>query len=94
MAVVTKPLSPEVTSLVESALAELKRRKVLHDRCPRCEVFDWNVDIVTMPAYPVTKPVLGETRPGYLPTLIMLCKNCGYTMLHNLNVLNIKVTNL
>jgi hypothetical protein len=69
MAIVTKPLSMQVKNRVEQALAELRRRGATSDYCPRCNTEDWNVDIVTMPAYSVTQPQPGETRPGYLPTL-------------------------
>jgi|SRR5580658_7975283 predicted nucleic-acid-binding Zn-ribbon protein len=94
MAIITKPLAPKALALVESALAELRRRGAINDNCPRCRTSDWNVDMVSIPANPLPIPAPRALPglsglPGYLPSLIIICKNCGYTMLHNLNVLDI-----
>jgi|HubBroStandDraft_6_1064221.scaffolds.fasta_scaffold914685_2 hypothetical protein len=85
-------LDPEATKLVDLALAELKRRNANHDYCPRCETFDWTVDPVAISVIPL-RSIPASLPAAYFPAHIMaiqiVCKNCGYTMLHNLNVLGL-----
>jgi ribosomal protein S27AE len=86
------PLDPEAVKLVEKALAELKKRNVTHDYCPRCETFDWNVepiaiDVIPLRGVPATLP--GSYWPGQINAIQFVCKNCGYTMFHNLNILDL-----
>jgi hypothetical protein len=86
------PLDPEAVKLVDAALAELKKRNVMHDYCPRCETFDWNVDPVAISVIPLRGvPVIFPSAyfPGYIMAIQIVCKNCGYTMFHNLNVLGL-----
>jgi hypothetical protein len=85
-------LDPEAVKLVNAALEELKKRKVTHDYCPRCETFDWNVDPVAISVIPL-RGIPAALPSAYFPAHVMaiqiVCKNCGYTMLHNLSVLGL-----
>jgi hypothetical protein len=84
---------------INRALALLKERGVLKDSCPRCNVFDWNVDINDIPAnsamahwsptaYPTQSRYSFNQEFGpYMSLLSIVCKNCGYTMFHNMNIL-------
>jgi predicted nucleic-acid-binding Zn-ribbon protein len=77
---------------IDKAIRELKKRGVESDNCPRCGTSDWNVDLLEIPA---NSEVFKSSVPppmGYqsnLSVLGIVCKNCGYTMFHNLNVLGI-----
>jgi hypothetical protein len=83
---------------IQKAISVMKSRGVQDDRCPRCKVFDWNVDLLEipvksamaqvfdMPNYYANMPVW-QRATGALSVISMVCKNCGYTMLHNLTVL-------
>jgi hypothetical protein len=83
---------------IKRALETMKARGVANDHCPRCDAFDWNVDLVDLPAnsamsftpilntFAVRQPVW-EQATGALSLLSIVCKNCGYTMFHTLNVL-------
>lgn len=86
----SNPLDPEAVKIVDAALAELKKRGVKHDYCPRCETFDWSVDPVAISVIPLKSIPVGLPN-AYFPANIfviqIVCKNCGYTMFHNLNVL-------
>ena len=41
---------PSTEGRIENAIAELKRRGVKSDYCPRCDTSDWNVDLLEIPA--------------------------------------------
>jgi hypothetical protein len=83
---------------IQKALEQIKARGVNNDYCPRCNHFDWNVDLLDIPAnsaisrFPITggtyvqRPVW-EQATGALSVLSIVCKNCGYTIFHTLNVL-------
>jgi predicted nucleic-acid-binding Zn-ribbon protein len=77
---------------IDKAIKELKKRGVESDYCPRCNTSDWNVDLLEIPANSeVSKSILPPPM-GYqsnLSVLGIVCKNCGYTMFHNLNTLGI-----
>ena len=84
-------LGPQAIKLVNSALAVLKDR-VKNDKCPRCETFDWSVDpvlinVVPIEGVPAHMPFY--ISPGQIPLLQLVCKNCGYTMFHNLTALGL-----
>lgn len=89
------PLDPEAIKLVNKALEVLKERKVTNDYCPRCGVFDWSVDPIAIGVIPLLG-IPAHLPNSYFPEQIMalqiVCKNCGYTMLHNLNVLGLSGT--
>ncbi len=88
-------LDPDAEKLVEAAIEELKRRNATHDYCPRCETFDWNVDPVAISVIPLRGiPAALPTAhfPGYVMAIQIVCKNCGYTMFHNLNILGLAQT--
>ena len=92
MAQSATPLSPEAVRLVERALEELKKRNVKNDYCPRCETFDWNVDPIAITVTPLQGIPAGVPQayfPAQMTAIQIVCKNCGYTMLHNLNVLGL-----
>jgi ribosomal protein S27AE len=85
-------LSPEAVKLVNRALEVLKERKVTNDFCPRCGVFDWNVDPIAIGVIPL-QSVPAQMPGAYFPEQIMalqiVCKNCGYTMFQNLRALGL-----
>ena len=86
------PLNPRAVELVHRALAELRKRNVKNDYCPRCATFDWSVDpiaisVVPLQGIPAAPP--GSYFPARIALLQIVCKNCGYTMFHNLNTLGI-----
>jgi predicted nucleic-acid-binding Zn-ribbon protein len=86
-------LEPETLKLVNRALEVLKE-KVKHDKCPRCDVFDWSVDAIaidTIPIQGVPAHMPLSYFPGRILILQIVCKNCGYTMFHNLNALGLAV---
>jgi predicted nucleic-acid-binding Zn-ribbon protein len=86
-------LDRETLRLVNQALEVLKG-KVKNDNCPRCEVFDWSVDAIaidTIPIAGVPAHLPNSYFPGKILVLQIVCKNCGYTMFHNLNALNLAV---
>jgi hypothetical protein len=89
---------------IEKAVAKLKTKGVENDNCPRCTVFDWNVDILEIPANSLlaSSPILGLISPkgayfsqspshlatGVLSVLSLVCKNCGYSIFHNMSMLD------
>jgi hypothetical protein len=84
-------LDPLAIKLVEKALAILKERNVTHDHCPRCEVFDWGVEPVAINVIPLERSsaLPAAFYPGHVSMLQVTCKNCGYTMFHNLKTLGL-----
>lgn len=84
-------------SRINQIIAELKKRGVATDNCPRCAVFDWSVDFLEIAARPATSPAVplssllrmdsSVAATGFIPAVVFVCKNCGYTMFHNINVL-------
>jgi len=85
-------LAPESVKLIERALDELKKRNVKNDYCPRCDTFDWNVDAVAVNVTPlqgIPANVPSAWFPAAIPAIQIVCKNCGYTMFHNLNTLGL-----
>ena len=87
-------LSPQVK--IQQAIDELKKRGVKNDHCPRCNTFDWNVDLLEIPANSALSVTGLPTFPGggtsgYLSLLVVVCKKCGNTIFHNLEVLGIPI---
>ena len=87
---------PSAQIRIERALAELRKRGVENDHCPRCVRFDWNVDIVDIPANSqvarvrASLPWVYTQQPtGILSVLGVVCKKCGYTMFHNMAILGL-----
>ena len=95
---------------IKEALNVLKERGVKHDHCPRCEVLDWEVDLIGIPAESATVPALFlrgippppsgigfnvaapiQSQSGIISLMAVVCRNCGYTMFHNLDMLGISV---
>ncbi len=86
------PLDPDAVKLVNRALEELKKRNVKNDYCPRCETFDWDVEPVAIKVIPLQGPTAGLPTsyvPEYITAIQIVCKNCGYTMFHNLRSLGL-----
>jgi predicted nucleic-acid-binding Zn-ribbon protein len=84
-------LKPNAIELVNKALEELASR-VKNDKCPRCEVFDWSVDPIAIGVIPiegVPARLPFSYFKGQIPLLQIVCKNCGYTMFHNLTPLGL-----
>jgi hypothetical protein len=89
------PLTGSPQERINQIVAKLKERGVQSDYCPRCNVFDWSVDFLQMPAAPErdayaalfghTTPF--STSPGFIPVACFACKNCGYMLYHDLRVL-------
>jgi predicted nucleic-acid-binding Zn-ribbon protein len=86
-------LEPAAIKLVNQALEVLKG-KVKNDKCPRCEVFDWSVDPIAIDVTPI-EGVPAHMPLSYFPGRILLlqivCKNCGYTLFHNLYALGLAI---
>jgi hypothetical protein len=96
-----RPLATEIR--IKNALEQMKARGVNDDYCPRCEKFDWNVDLLEIPVNSAMSGLTGavslgpgsQTIPvnswlqttGALQVLSIVCKICGYTIFHTLNVL-------
>ncbi len=81
---------------INQAIEKLKQRGVKDDKCPRCGVFDWNVDITDIPAssamarlpLPTSGNYVYTQEPtGFLAVLSLVCKNCGYLIFHNIDAL-------
>jgi hypothetical protein len=92
-----------VQSRIERAVAQLKSKGVENDHCPRCNVFDWSVDILDIPVnsamsavplYFLAKvenplhPILSPQPTGTFSVLSLVCKNCGYSIFHSLSILD------
>jgi ribosomal protein S27AE len=84
-------LDPQAEKLVERALAELKKRNVVNDYCPRCGAFDWGVEPVAIQVIPLTgsSALPSAYYPGHASVLQFTCNVCGYTMFHNLKTLGL-----
>jgi hypothetical protein len=79
---------------IDEVLTELARRGVKNDFCARCNAHDWNVDLLEIPAKSALShgwlPTLpGTGVPGHLSLLAVVCRNCGNTIFHNLEILGI-----
>jgi hypothetical protein len=82
---------------IHEAMEELKKRNVTSDYCPRCNWQDWNVDLLEIPANSLLTSAV-PLSPNYIHTgatnlsvLTIVCQRCGYTILHNLQVLGLSV---
>lgn len=107
LAAQTRRLAEQIRT--DKIIEELKRRGVADDHCPRCGVFDWNVEfleIIARPAVPrppaiprppglaglvpstyVNLPFAQPMPTGVIPVVCFVCKNCGFQIFHNSNVL-------
>jgi len=85
-------LTPQAIELIEVALKELEKRNAKNDHCPRCDTFDWSVDAVAISVTPL-QGIPASAPPAWfqaaIPALQIVCKNCGYTMFHNLHTLGL-----
>jgi hypothetical protein len=81
-------------------IAELRRRGALEfASCAQCHRDDWNVDLVRIEVKrfedtkrPPFSALYGQMgMDTYIPAATITCKNCGYTIIHNLNLLGIKL---
>lgn len=81
---------------IDEAMKALEARGVKLDYCQRCEARDWNVDLLEIPASSALSPTGLPTFPGggtsgYLSLLAIVCRRCGNTMLHNLDILGVRL---
>lgn len=81
---------------IDEAMKALEQRGVKHDYCARCETNNWNIDLLEVPASSALSPmglpyVRGAAGTGYLSLLAVVCRNCGNTIFHNLDVLGISL---
>jgi predicted nucleic-acid-binding Zn-ribbon protein len=96
------PPSSEPTQRVNEAIGRLKERGALkQDTCPQCATFNWEVNFFAIPAAPIIKFDTNAAKTflrewattssswTYIPVISLACKNCGYTMLHNLRMLGL-----
>jgi hypothetical protein len=83
---------------IQRGIEELKRRGIKSDNCPRCNTAGWTADLIEMSARSVQAIPGGQLFPrsaaydqagGFIPLLEFICKNCGYAVFHDLNVLGI-----
>lgn len=82
------PLEADPQKRIDLLVAELKKRGVSNDRCPRCSTPDWEVDFFQLPAaHEGFVSPLGTGIRGYVPVACFTCKNCGYLIYHNLLVI-------
>jgi hypothetical protein len=90
------PNSPQ--ERIHKGLEELKRRGIKNDNCPRCDTADWNVDLIEVSARSAVAIPSGQLFPrsfaydqagGFIPLLGFVCKHCGFSMFHDLNILGV-----
>jgi hypothetical protein len=83
---------------IQRGIEELDRRGIKSDCCPRCDKSDWNVDLIEISARSAVAIPSGQLFPrspayeqagGFIPLLGIVCKNCGFSMFHDLNVLGV-----
>jgi hypothetical protein len=83
-------VTPEIKAKIEEALRILREKGAVQDYCPRCSQNDWNVDIILIFASPPPSGSPLTYSQSFIPTLMLVCKTCGYMFMHNLNVLGIQ----
>lgn len=81
---------------IDEALKALASRGVKNDFCSRCNAHDWNVDLLEIPAKSALSPGWPPPSPsgsfsGHLSLLAVVCRNCGNTIFHNLEILDISL---
>ncbi len=74
---------------LDNVLRVLRERGVSGDVCPRCGTDDWfgertGVMVTDLPLTTLSVP------PRYNPVLVLTCRNCGYTIFHNLKILGLE----
>jgi hypothetical protein len=81
--------SPQQKELLNIAIAQLKERGV-DGHCPRCNYTSWNADLlcIWVGTYPTDGSI--SLPPPMIPSLVVTCTNCGWTSIHNLQVLGVK----
>jgi hypothetical protein len=90
------PQSPK--ERIQRGVEELKRRGIKGDNCPRCDTSAWNVDLIEVSARSAAAVPSGQLFPrssaydqpgGFIPLLGFVCKNCGFSIFHDLSVLGV-----
>jgi hypothetical protein len=77
---------------VNDVVAELRRRGVFDERCPRCKrSTNWGANFFQMPVAPTQAPgfYIAEQLSTFFPVVSLTCTNCGYMVYHNLKVLGL-----
>jgi predicted Zn-ribbon and HTH transcriptional regulator len=92
------PPSQSPQERIQKGLEELKRRAIKSDNCPRCNSSGMNVDLIEISARSAVAVPSGQLFPrsatydqagGFVPLLAFVCKNCGFSMFHDLNILGV-----
>jgi hypothetical protein len=96
--------NPQFVRAVNALMRELAAHNVTSDYCARCSTNNWNVDVLRVYAEPMQligsgwspPPASGAYfgAPGYIPTLCLVCNNCGNMIFHNLQTLTKRNPNL
>jgi hypothetical protein len=83
---------------IQRGIDELKRRGIKSDDCPRCNTSGWNVDLIEISARSALAIPSCQLFPrsssydqagGFVPLLVLACKNCGFSIFHDLNILGV-----
>jgi hypothetical protein len=94
----TPPPAQSPQERIQKGIEELKRRGIQSDNCPRCATTGWNVDLIEISARSALAIPSGQLFPrspvyeqagGFIPLLGFACKNCGFSMFHDLSVLGV-----
>jgi len=94
----TSPPSQSPQERIGKGIEELKRRGVTSDSCPRCNTSGMNVDLMEISARSAVAVSSGQLFPrsaaydqagGFIALLGFVCKHCGFSMFHDLNVLGV-----
>jgi hypothetical protein len=83
----TPPQPVNIEEKVQEVLRILVSRNV-PSICPRCGQNNWRAELV---GFFVSSLPAGVLPKGHIPALMLTCNVCGNTVIHNLNVLGVKI---
>jgi hypothetical protein len=74
---------------INEVIAELRKRGLYDDRCPRCRTTNWGTNFFQLPVAPITAPgfYVAPQLNSFIPVVLFTCSNCGYMVHHNLKIL-------
>lgn len=80
---------PSFRNTVQAVIAQLQKKGATHDYCTRCGTDDWHADLVRLSVAPMLFDASRASSgpQSYMLALAIVCKNCGNTLFHNLNIL-------
>lgn len=78
-------VTPEKLRTIIAAL----EAKNVSKQCPRCTNNKWNAEVLGIVVHPLRHKGF-SVPPPLIPILLLTCNNCGWTAMHNLNVLGIE----